>query len=111
MSATMSLVEAATIEAVSNATAATRKWLEVHGDRDACGFAWVSIHGVRSNSKLGKELLANGWRKDYTRALVLWNPSKVGCQSISALEQGAIAAAKVIKERLGVDAFAQSRMD
>lgn len=111
MSADMSLVEGATLEAMSFAAMATRKWVAENGDRDACGFAWVAVEGVRSNSKLGKALLANGWRKDYLRRLVLWNPSKSGVQSISALEAGANIAAEIISKRLGVSAHSESRLD
>ena len=83
-----------------------------HGDRDACGFAWVNVFGVRSNSKLGKWLQAAGFRKDYTGALCLWNPSGFPTQSISILEAGADAYAAVIKDKLGLDkVYSGSRMD
>jgi hypothetical protein len=83
-----------------------------HGDRGACGFAWVNIYGVRSNSKLGKWLAAAGFRKDYTGALSLWNPSKAAVQSIDILEAGAYAYAEVIKAKLGLEkVYAGSRMD
>ena len=78
----------------------------------ACGFAWVNVFGVRSNSKLGKWLAAAGFRKDYTGALTLWNPSGFPTQSISILEAGAEAYAQVLKDKLGLDkVYAGSRMD
>ena len=83
-----------------------------HGDRDACGFAWVNIWGVRSNSKLGKALQEAGFRKSYDGSLQLWNPSGAHTQSISILEAGAEAYARVITERLGLEkCYAGSRMD
>ena len=69
-------------EAVQNAcneaklaaqTAAAISFAQI-GERDACGFSWVNVYGVRSNSKLGKALQAEGFRKDYTGSLQIWNP-------------------------------------
>ena len=108
----LDLVQDATNEAAMAARTAAKEFLQKHGDRDACGFAWVNVYGVRSNSKLGKALQAAGFRKDYTGALQLWNPSKAGCQSISVLEAGAEAYAEVIKSKLGLEkVYAGSRMD
>lgn len=105
-------VQDACNEAAMQARTAAKDFLAKYGDRDACGFAWVNIYGVRSNSKLGKALQAAGFRKDYTGALQLWNPSKAGVQSISVLEAGAEAYAKVIQEKLGLEkVYAGSRMD
>jgi hypothetical protein len=79
-------------------------------DRFACGFAWVDVYGVRSNSKVGKALSKAGFRKSYTRSLQLWNPAKFGCQNIDTLEAGAQAAAQVLKG-YGFEAYAGSRLD
>ena len=112
MSADMTLVEAVVLEAQVEAAKACREWLNQHGDRDACGFAWVNVWGVRSNSKLGTALKAAGFRKDYTGSLQFWNPAKSGTQSISALEAGADAFARVLKEKLGLEkVYAGSRLD
>ncbi len=111
MSQDMTQAEAVVIEAVTHAAAATRAFLTVNGDRDACGFAWVTVHKVRSNSKLGKVLAQYGFRKAYGGGLQLWNPSRSGSQSISALEAGADACARVLREKLGVEAYAGSRLD
>ena len=95
------------------AEAAARKYFqEKLGGRDqfACGFAWVDVYGVRSNSKLGKALQAVGFRKSYTKSLQLWNPSKFGCQNVDTLEHGAMAYAKVL-ESYGIKAYAGSRLD
>lgn len=106
------LVQAACEEASLEARKAAQAFYNQHGDRDACGFAWVNVWGVRSNSRLGKTLQSFGFRKDYTGSLQLWNPSKFGCQSISVLEAGAEAYARVLTERLGLEkVYAGSRLD
>jgi hypothetical protein len=93
-------------------TAAKQTYAALGGDKGACGFAWVNVWGVRSNSKLGNALKAAGFRKDYTGALSLWNPSKAAVQSLDILEAGAYAYAEVLKEKLGLDkVYAGSRMD
>jgi hypothetical protein len=109
---TEQLVQDATNEAAMQARTAAKAFHAKHGDRDACGFAWVNVFGVRSNSKLGKWLQAAGFRKDYTGALSLWNPSQAAVQSIDILEAGAYAYAEVIKAKLGLEkVYAGSRMD
>jgi hypothetical protein len=109
---TEQLVQDATNEAAQQARTAAKAFLQQHGDRDACGFAWVDVYGVRSNSKLGKWLQAAGFSKSYTGSLQLWNPSSAGVQSISVLEAGAEAYARVLKTKLGLDrVYAGSRMD
>ena len=93
-------------------SAAKQAYANMGGDRGACGFAWVNVWGVRSNSKLGKALQAAGFRKDYTGSLQLWNPSKAGVQSLDILEAGAYAYAEVLREKLGLEkVYAGSRMD
>lgn len=79
-------------------------------DQYACGFAWVDIYGVKGNTKLGKALSQAGVRRSYTKTLQLWNPSKMACQNIDTLEEGARAAAAVFK-RYGFEAYAGSRLD
>jgi hypothetical protein len=108
----LELVQDALNEAGMAARTAAKDFLQKHGDRDACGFAWVNVWGVRSNSKLGKALQAAGFRKDYTGSLQLWNPSRAGVQSISVLEAGAEAYADVLRNKLGLDkVYAGSRLD
>ena len=105
-------VQDACNEAGIQARTAAKAFLQKHGDRDCCGFAWVNVWGVRSNSKLGKALQAAGFRKSYDGSLQLWNPSQAGVQSISVLEAGAEAYAQVLKERLGLErCYAGSRLD
>jgi len=105
-------VQDATNEAGIQARTAAKAFHALHGERDACGFAWVDVYGVRSNSKVGKWLAAAGFRKSYTGSLQLWNPSGFPTQSISILEAGAEAYAAVIKTKLGLDkVYAGSRLD
>lgn len=103
-------VQNAVREAQVAAAQATGEFLQKHGDRDACGFAWVRVY-EKGSTKLGRALLANGFRKAYGGGLEWWNPSGSYTQAITAKEVGAEAAAKVLKEKLGVDAYAGSRMD
>jgi hypothetical protein len=100
-------------EAKQAAEQAARKFFqEKLGGKDqySCGFAWVDICGVRSNSKIGKALTFGGFRKSYTKSLQLWNPAGLGVQNIDTLEAGAEAAAKVF-EQYGFKAYAGSRLD
>jgi hypothetical protein len=100
-------------KATAAAEAAASEFFQTRlGGRDqyACGFAWVDIYGVRSNSKVGKSLAQNGFRKSYTKSLQMWNPSKFGCQNVDTLEAGAQAAAQVLKS-YGFEAYAGSRLD
>ena len=103
-------VEAVLGEALQAAKeAALAKHIKID-QRDASGFAWVTVHDVRSNSKLGKLLATHGFSKSYTGDLMLWNPSNFASQYISVLEAGAYAYANVLKVELGIKAYAGSRM-
>ena len=109
---TQEAVQDATNEAAHQARTAAKLMYQKIGERDACGFAWVNVYGVRSNSKLGKWLQAAGFRKDYTGSLQLWNPSGHITQSISVKEAGAEAYADVLRAKLGLDkVYSGSRMD
>lgn len=79
-------------------------------DAYACGFAWVNIHGIRGNTKLGKRLKEAGIRQDYTKAFQIWNPSGHNAQNVDTKEAGAEAAAKVF-QKYGFEAYAGSRLD
>jgi hypothetical protein len=105
-------VQDALNEAGIQARTAAKEALQRYGDRDACGFAWVNVYKVRSNSKLGKALQAAGFSKSYTGGLQLWNPSKAGVQSVGILEAGAEAYAQVLRDKLGLEScYAGSRLD
>lgn len=109
---TQELVQNACNEAAQQARTAAKIAYNQIGERDACGFAWVNVWGVRSNSKLGKWLQTQGFRKDYTGSLQIWNPSGHHTQSISVKEAGAEAYAQVLRSKLGLDkVYAGSRMD
>ena len=105
------LVQDTCNEAGIQARTAAKAFYNQHGDHDACGFAWVDVYGVRSNSRLGKTLQSFGFRKSYTGSLQLWSPCGSPTQSISIKEAGAEAYAKVITEKLGIKAYAGSRLD
>jgi hypothetical protein len=79
-------------------------------DQYACGFAWVNIHGIKGNTKLGKALKEAGIRQNYTKAFSIWNPSGHPAQNVDVKEAGARAAAEVFR-RYGFDAYAGSRLD
>ena len=98
-------------EATEAAITACNEMLAEYGNRDACGFAWVEVYGVRTNSKLGKALIAVGFSKSYTGALQLWNPSTNPTQAITAKERGADAYAEVLRT-YGIErTYTCSRMD
>ena len=110
MNFTQEQVNNIVFEARAEASRAARNALAKYGDRDACGFAWTNIYGVKGNTKLGKMLKAAGVRQDYTKAFQLWNPAGIGVQSMGILEAGAEAAADVFR-KYGFTAYAGSRMD
>lgn len=102
------------MDAQAAARVATEKVLANGGDRDLCGFAWVTVLGIKGNSKIGRELIANGFKKPIVgKGLMWWNPSGSMTQAIGAKEAGAEAAAEVLKARLGpgVTVFYDTRLD
>ena len=107
---TQEQVNAMVQEALVAARAAAEVFMRHYGDRDACGFAWTSIRGVKGTTRLGKQLKAAGVRQSYDRSFQLWNPSGMGVQSMNVLEAGAEAAAGVFR-KYGLEAYAGSRMD
>lgn len=107
-------VQMAHVRALAEAQSAARAFSEKHfggSDGGPCGFAWVNVNKVRSNSKLGKALAEVGFRKSYEGGLQLWNKWWPG-QSVDAAEHGAVAYAAVMKQELGIDnIYAGSRLD
>jgi hypothetical protein len=107
-------VQMAHVKALDAAQKAAKAFSDKHfdgGDGGACGFAWVTVHSVRSNSKMGKALAEVGFRKAYGGGLQLWNQWWRG-QSIDAAEHGALAYASVMKEELGLESiYSDSRLD
>ena len=106
----MEQVHAVVLEAVAEAAKATNDFLAKNGDRDCCGFAWVTVY-EKGSTKMGRALIKSGFSKAYGGGLQMWNPSGSHTQSITAKEVGAEAAAKVLTDKLGVKAYAGSRMD
>ena len=106
-------VQMAHVKAMAEAQSAAQAFSDKYfngGDGGACGFAWVNVYKVRSNSKLGKALAEVGFRKSYEGGLQQWNKWWPG-QSVDAAEHGAVAYARVMQEELGVEAYAGSRLD
>lgn len=98
-------------EAKAAAVAASEAKLKaMGGDRMACGFAWVTVYGVRLSTKKGKEMMAVGFRKEHGGGIQLWNPSGSMVQNVDIKEVGAQAYADVLK-RYGFEAYAASRLD
>jgi hypothetical protein len=61
-------------QAVQAAQKATEDFLAQHGDRDACGFAWVTVY-EKGSTRLGRALKELGFKPAYGGGLQLWNPS------------------------------------
>ena len=98
--------------AKAKASQATRAFLDKHGDHDSCGFAWVTVYGVKLSTKVGKAFAAAGFSKAYGGGIQLWNPSGNHTQSINAKEKGAEAFVEHLRTVFpGIDASAGSRMD
>ena len=96
--------------ATQAAAKATEDFLAKHGDRDACGLAWVTVN-EKGSTKLGRALKAVGFKPAYGGGLQLWNPSGHGTQSMSVKEAGAQAYADVLRS-FGIDkAYAGGRAD
>jgi hypothetical protein len=94
------------------AKAESEKMFGIRGNYAACGFAWVDIAGVRSNSNLGKWLIEAGFDKSWRPGVLqLWNPSGLGVQSVDILSGGAQVAAQYIRTELGLDCYSDSRLD
>jgi soluble lytic murein transglycosylase-like protein len=104
------IVNAAVAEAQLAAAQAAEDYIRQHGEDWYCGFAWVTVY-EKGSTKLGRALLKSGFKKAYGGGLQMWNPSGHGTQSMSVKEAGAEAAARVLKERLGVTVYAGGRAD
>ena len=80
-------------------------------DQFSCGFAWTCVAVTRTNSRQAKELIKAGFLKHWTPKMVsMWNPGEIGAQNVDAKLAGATAMAEVLRG-LGLDAFADSRLD
>jgi hypothetical protein len=99
------------LSAKQAAAAATASYLQTNPSWYPCGFAWIEVYGVKGSSKLGKELMKAGFTKNYGGGLRLSNTWSGTSQSMVAAEIGADAAAKVLTNLLGVQAYGVSRID
>ena len=98
-------------KAFTAARQAEADYLAQHGEPGYCGFGWVEVYVDRTNSKQAKELLANGFKKDYKpKCLTVWNPGGSHTQSMDIKEAGASAFAEVLT-KAGLKAYACSRPD
>jgi len=105
-------VELVLQEARQAAMMAANNYMITNGESSYCGFAWVDVYGVRSNSKLGKLLAKYGFQRRWDgKALQVWNPSQCGTQSMDVKSVGAVAYAKIISDKLGLRAYAGDRPD
>ena len=75
-----------------------------------CGFAWVSLHGVKGSTKIGKAFKNVGFDKGYPTGLRLWDPSNYRGQSMDVKEEGSRAYAEVLR-KYGFKAYMGSRAD
>jgi hypothetical protein len=113
MEYTVDQIKEIVAEAKTAAHKASQKYLDekLGGvDQYSCGFAWVNIHGIKGNTKMGKNMKAAGLEKDYSGAYQIWNPGDLSVQNIDTKEAGAVAAADVFKKH-GFTAYAGSRLD
>lgn len=97
-------------EAKAAAYVSATKHMDTHGEHAYCGFAWVSIYGVKGNTKLGKNLKAAGVEQTWDKSYQIWNPSGLATQCMSTKEAGAEAAAAVFT-KYGFRSYAGSRAD
>ena len=96
--------------AKAEAYGAAQTHIDEYGEQAYCGFAWVNIHGIKGNTKLGRAMKQAGYTKDYTGAYQIYNPAGYGGQSMDVKEAGARAAAKVF-EQYGFTAYPGGRAD
>ena len=114
---TFAFVHAEAVQAAKKAVAdLLEKWRaqtggNEYGEPMYCGFAWVDVRGVRSNSKLGTAMQAQGFRKSYqSGVLQLWDPAEHRGQSMDCKEAGAQAYAEVLRG-YRINAYMGSRAD
>lgn len=94
------------------AEAANKYYMEELKGEDyyPCGFAWISLKGVKGSTKLGKLLLSAGFKKSYGGGMSIWNPSELLIQNMDAKFAGAKAAANVFR-KYGLEVYPECRMD
>ena len=106
-------IAAIVAQAMSAAQKAAEEYLqEKLGGQDSmpCGFAWIEIMNIRSNSKVGRAFSLLGISKLTGKFLYWHNPGGVPVQNVDAKMAGAVAAKRVL-EGYGFDAYAVDRLD
>ncbi len=103
-------VEAIKAEALQAAQDAAQAYVDKYGEQFYCGFAWLTIHGIKGNMRAGKTLKAAGIEQAWDKSYQIWNPSGLGTQCMSTKEAGAEAAARVFTAA-GFKCYAGSRAD
>jgi len=98
-------------EAKSAAVAATSAKFAEIGDFGTCGFAWVQIPEPKHAAALVSAGLAKkGEAVAGRNGATIFDPGQSPVQSLTVMDAGAEAFAKVLEER-GIKARAWSRMD
>lgn len=97
--------------AIKEASASTIAYLNEHGDRDCCGFAWAVV--APGTSKVARILKEFGGSKAYgIKGIQLWNPSGNHTQCITAKEVGARKFVEVMKQSFPeLQIYSSSRLD
>lgn len=96
----------ASTEAIKSSQSCFDEILGGH-DRMPCGFAWVTLKGIKFNTKLGKMIRKIVHINDDK---MIWNPGQYGGQNVYAKYDGARVYAQVLTEG-GIEAVADSRWD
>ena len=105
-------VEAAVAKARTAAAQAALDYIAQNGESYYCGFAWTNLPDIKLNTKLGRALAAQGFKKSYYKGVDLWNPSGNFTQSMDVKEAGAYAFVKVLEAELpGIRAEVGTRAD
>ena len=110
---TQDQINEAVKNALHEAKIAQQKYLQdVLGgtDKYTCGFAWVVVK-IHGGSKLAKQLKVAGFDKHWGGGLDYWGPGSIGVQNIDCNLEGAKVFAKILTNELGVEFYAQSRVD
>lgn len=119
MKVTLENAKQVRLEAFAAAAVSTQNYIDevLKGeDSGSCGFAWVKVKPQhKGNTKEGRQerkiFAALDLQKDWTdKIFQWWNPSKSYFQNIDCKEQGARAAARVLRA-YGLDAWMESRLD
>lgn len=110
MTVKLDMLTATLFAARNEAGKVTYNYIRENGENPfGCGFAWVTVRGVRGKAlNILKEF---GFKKAYVgTGHSLWNPSQSFTQDMDAKYIGAQVYAEMLRE-IGIDAEAQCRLD